>query len=290
MTSSPSLHLALTPPRRILLALPEVGTPTPTLLRALALSRLLRAELHVLRVFPERARSFPLFPHLQGPVALDAVATRLSGLDATGAWLDRVTGDGFEIASLEMSSGHFVEQVAAHAEALEAMLIVVPPPAPGGGEVITSLANAAQLKVLVGRAPSITGDVVAASALDDEAYPVLMTAADLARRFDSPAIAFHNLPPAPAANDTPNRAQARQDALEAAATRLDFAEAVLTRGADVGNALLEVAAARDADLVVIGTRPRGPQPAARVIERSTRSVLVVPLAGPRPHRGEEAHV
>lgn len=66
-----------TQPRRLLLALRGQGLPTMSLRRALSRSRLLEAELHVLRVSPRRGSSYPMFPHLTGLRALEAIGRQV---------------------------------------------------------------------------------------------------------------------------------------------------------------------------------------------------------------------
>lgn len=284
-----------TTPRRLLLALPAEGLPTQSLRRAWALSRLRDAELHVLRVSPTPASSFPMFPHFNGLRALETIAHQLELLEATRAWLAQIGGEGCQLAALETREGDFVTQVADHARELGAELIVLAPVEGPFGAQVTALARAAAVPVLVVRAAA--GEViVAASDLTDGEYPVLRAATALGAALSADVVAVHNVAPAPvtighelawvmAAEAADALSADRLAQLERASAQLGGqVEAVVTRAVTDSEAVLEIARRRDADLVVVGTREQSPltslfrpEVAAQVIERSARSVLVLPL-------------
>lgn len=290
-----------TTPRRILLALPAEGLPTQSLHRAMSLSRLLDAELYVLRVQSTRTTSFPLFPQLNGVAALEVVGHRLEVIEATRTWLDQVAGGTFQVTALESREGDFVTQVAERALELGVELVLLPPPEGQFGAMVTELARAAHVPVLVVRAPTSGEVIVAASDLTDDRYPVLRAATALGAALQAQVVAVHNVAPTSAAvmhelswvlalEAADALSASRLEQLEAATARLGGnAEALVTGAVKDSEAVLEISRMRDADLVVVGTRARSTlagffqtDMAARVVEQSARSVLVLPLDGSSP--------
>lgn len=282
--------------RRVLLALPPKSLSTVALLRAQALARLWRAELHVVRVVPIASTSFPLFPHFNSLAALESVASRFDGLETTAAWLTEVLGSAFEATSLELRVGDFVDETSGHALELGAELVVVPAAEGPIGDLVTSLARAARAPVLVARAPTSGEAIVAASDLNDHTYPVLTRAAELGVQLEAPVVATHNVPPMTWATDPVEPRHVTLSATEAltaaryerlrkvAATLGDHTEAAMLHASSSTQAVLELARQRDADLLVVGTRDwslsgklTGGNFAATIVQNSRRSVLVVPI-------------
>ncbi|MDP2275607.1 MAG: universal stress protein [Archangium sp.] len=278
---------------RVLLALPAGVLSSVSLFRAMAFARLRDAELHVLRVLPVRPSSFPLFPQLNGVMALENINRDHESVEATRAWLDDAAGETF---ALEVRSGSFVAETTKRAQELCAELVVMPPAEGRFGATATDLAQAAGVPVLVARPPMAEDVIIAASDLSDRQYPVLRQATELGAALEAPVVAMHNVVPVgvyatpelswPLTLDvTESVAQAKHTELEQAALKLrGHAQAVVTTGVSCSEAILREARARDADLVVVGTREQSllewlfdGSVAARVVEASRRSVLVVPL-------------
>lgn len=235
--------------RRILLALRGEDLPTQSLDRAMAVSRLLEAELYVLRVQSVRTSSFPLFPQLNGVVALQVVGHRLETIEATRRWIDEVGGGAPQVTALEAREGDFVDQVTERALELGVELIVVPPQDGHFGASVTELARAAHAPVLVVRPPT-TSEVTAPSdgVSHELSWMLAMETAD--------ALSAGRLEQLSAANGP----------------------------VQAGAAVLEISRLRAADLVVVGTREPSAfasffqsDRAADVVEHSGRSVLVLPL-------------
>ncbi len=160
------------------------------------------------------------------------------------------------------------------------------------------LADELSLPVLVARDIRTGGKWIAASDMRNLAFPVLAYARGLAGTVGRELLYFHNAPPVsvftsdPMATDGSYTAmlQLQDDAAAAKRMRLDrlahedHGQCVVTRSDDTAHALLEIARARDADVVVVGHRRRsrigrffGHHTAERVAKHSQRGVLVVPL-------------
>lgn len=281
----------------VLFAMYESGRPTLSLMRAAALARVLEADLHVMRVLPERPRVNPLFPQHNLADAVGTVESTVRVDRSTRAWLraclGRRTAAGVPTV---IAHGAFVSRVVEHATALEAVLIVVPPRKARLGHLVTSLASAACVPVLVAREATRGDTIIAATDLESPEYPVLSRAARLGQRLDAPVVAVHNLTPmslavpldptVPPAVLLENPIQEVRSAhLSQVAERLAATtHPVVRTEVDPVDAILAEARACDADLVVVGTHRRSwlnrllrGSIAAQVVNRAKRSVLVTPL-------------
>lgn len=289
------------PSRPLLFALADGGLPTVSLLRALTLAQALEAKLHVLRVVFGRWPLNPASPQVDLLGITRSVEHVVQSDRSLREWLTKFSPSGWLPADVCTRSGDFVRHVAARAREIDASLIVVPPGERRAGEVAGKLACAAQLPVLVARDATFEEGIVAATDLRDPTYPVLRTAASLSRRLDVPLIALHNLSPVvlsgpkelaclavPAAARSSARAQ---EHLERVLSRLSSqTTAVVADEVDPVDAILHEAQVRNVDLITVGRRPRSwlerllvSSVAARVVNGTERSVLVVPIdAGRRP--------
>ena len=287
--SSPRLASARS---RILFVLFDTGRPTASLQRAFALSRVLDADLHVLRVLPETAHVHPLFPQCHIMDAVRSVERTLKAMRTTQEWVSEVLGDA-EVAGcrVEVRNGAFLEQAAANAAEIGADLIVVPPREGRFGAMVTTLVRVSHVPVLVARAATSDEAIIAATNLEDAEYPVLRKAADLAAHLDARLVAVHNMTPASfglrSAVTRPGEdaAETRRRRLARATKRLSVdTEAVMARLEDPVDAILREARDRDADMVVVGSHHRSwfdrlvsNDVATQVVNRARRSVLVTPL-------------
>lgn len=278
----------------VLFALFEQGCPTASLLRARALSRVLDAELHVMRVLPEFARVNALFPQNNVLDAVRTVERTLQANRSTREWLASCLGDDdAAVERFSIAHGNFVEHVAGQATELDAVLIIVPPCDWPMGHTVTSLAAAAAVPVLVAREATRDETIVAATDLESDGYPVLRLAAQLGQQLDAPVVALHNVNPVSCVGVAwPMIVLPAVPAVEARSARLSQVWANLSFGASAVirdefnpvDAILWEARKRDADLLVVGTRRRGwfdrlvtGSVAAQVVNRAKRSVLVTPL-------------
>jgi nucleotide-binding universal stress UspA family protein len=165
------------------------------------------------------------------------------------------------------------------------------------GSAATILARAAGTAVLVARPLAADRAMVVATDLRRPELPVLTCAAGIARRLGLSVVALHNVTPIAfiiggdlsMAVPIPPDELAIEVVLEhlfvAAGTMETAAESVLRHELDPATAILKEADARDAALIVVGTphaagrgRPATDAVAARVIDRTPRSVLVTPQA------------
>jgi nucleotide-binding universal stress UspA family protein len=280
----------------LLLALFDTGLPMPSLERALSLAAALKTRLHVLRVVLGRSSFNAVSPQVDLLSSIRPAQYALESDRRLHEWLAQLSVDCLpdEICT---RSGDFVTQVAARALQLDACLVVMPPAEGRLGELASKLALAAQLPVLVIRAGALQGRIMAAADLRDPTYPVLRTATSLAESLDASVIALHNVSPltvltsgdfscAAPADTRRSLVPARREQLEHALRVVGSpSTAVVADEVDPVDAILAEAQARDVDLVIVGTRRHswwerlvGSGVAARVVNGTDRSVLVVPIA------------
>jgi nucleotide-binding universal stress UspA family protein len=280
---------------RIVLALRAAERPSANLERALSIARALDARLHVLCILPGIARLRALFTS-ECVAAARTVERTLEAHRSTRDWLRDFAAAGEVVEHVAIVHGRFVEQAAAYAATVDSKLIIVPPRGRRYTRLVTSLAGAARVPVLVAHGHRGNPAIVAATDLQSQGYPVLREAAEFGQRFAARVVAVHNVEPVmPSVASTawtlhqpPLRAAraARSEQLAQAAERLpvDARAVVLDEFSSAGAILAEVAA-RDADYVVVGTRRRktwldefaSGHVANEVIARAPCSVIVLPL-------------
>jgi nucleotide-binding universal stress UspA family protein len=274
----------------VLLVLSSEDKPADCLRRAAMFARTRSSTLHVLRVVPGRSA------RRNDPVrAMRETVHLLRLLAATRRWVHDVTGQAISSDRVRVGTGKLVELAARRAKEIGAALVVVPPLDGRFGSRITALASRARVPVLVERGVGGRESVLAATDLQDSRYPVLVQAASLSRQLDLPLVTLHNLNPRLGVSRTPasNAATStHEDAWRAMKAQLELAsrglaERVETVVADELNpvsAILREARAREADYIVVGTRPRSwlarlaySSVAADIVNATQRSVLVAPV-------------
>lgn len=288
--------------RPILLALFDGGRPKYSLSRAVALGRTLEAKVHVLRVV------FGRWPLSMATSQLDLLTVLRSTEHLAQSdlslrhWLAEAHS-GWAPDDVCTRSGDFVGHVATRASEIDASLIVMPPIGRRCGEVAVKLACVARLPVLVAREAACEQGIVVATDLEDPTYPVLRAAMSLGQRLELPLVAIHNVSPLTPLIGTEPASVALPDMARSPAgerrERLDHAlslfggqtTVVMADEVDPVHAILREVQARNAALVTVGTRRRSwlerllfSSVAARVINGTERSVLVVPIARERPAR------
>lgn len=247
--------------------------------RAAAMSDGLEAKLHVVLSIPEATAS--RHPAL--------VARNVADLLSASA-----PRRGYE---LEVVKGSIVELGAEIARDEDAALVVVGPRF--GAKEACRLADELGVSVLVARDARRGGDWIAASDMLHLTYPVLSTARELSRALERDLLFFHNARPVPVFVGDPmvgaatyagmlalqdDAAAAKRSRLQHLAATEGRLDSIVGRGASTVDAVLDLARTRDADLVAVGHHRRswlerllGRGTAEKIVERSRRSVLIVPL-------------
>ncbi len=284
-------------PRRVLFAAYPGGRPTGALLRAHAFSRIFDGELTVLRVLPNDGRKDAQAPQSNLLSALFGLQLIAATARKTRVWSDATLPASLPRGRVLVRRGDFESTVVDVAADIGADLIVLPPAEGHDGHRVTFISTRAGVPVLVAREVMSSEAVVAATDLRDLRFPVVSQALEIAARLGASVVAVHNVSAQEAddacAGDPRFRLVGMIGEIERRRRRLvDLAEAM---SADMGpvvvsrpsptEAILQVARARDADLVVVGTRAVAEMDqdvvdgtAAAVVESSRRSVLVLPFS------------
>jgi nucleotide-binding universal stress UspA family protein len=281
------------PEGRLLLALTEAEAPMASLDWAVALAREFQIDLHVLRVLSEQAEPV-LSPagdwiDVTRDIQRILVATR-----ETRAWCDELLPDAVSAERVCVRLGEFEAEVARRAEEVAPDMIVLSPGSQRLGDMVTTLARATQLPVLVARVQKSRCTLLAATDLEDDSYPVLRKAAALGNHLNASVVAFHNVGMARAQLVSRRSALSGQNLwLDIQKERLELAadhllqdgEVFVAQEPDPASAIVSRARAVHADTIIVGTRPRSwadslarKSVAAEVVEQTDRSVIVVPLS------------
>ena len=274
--------------RRVLFAW-DAANPRPilALLRAQVYAQMLGAELFVLAVFDvmHQSSTNTIQPWFQFDRAQRFLSNTLPDLDDS---------------HVQMKTGIFAELVALASMDLDADLVVIPPAERNAGKQANQIATTAEVKVLVARSPQFRNTVVAATDLRHPGYPVVAAAGLFRQYLSAELVLIHNVVPvvfsggleaawpltgAPSARSLSQvTLRLRQVALSCGAC----SEALVAVAWNTANTILKTAQERDADLVVIGTRPRtrweqllDSGVAVRVIRAARQSVLIVPATNQR---------
>lgn len=274
--------------RRVLFAW-DAANPRPilALLRAQVYAQMLGAELFVLAVFDvmHQSSTNTIQPWFQFDRAQRFLSNTLPDLDDS---------------HVQMKTGIFAELVALASMDLDADLVVIPPAERNAGKQANQIATTAEVKVLVARSPQFRNTVVAATNLSHPGYPVVAAAGLFRQYLSAELVLIHNVVPvvfsggleaawpltgAPSARSLSQvTLRLRQVALSCGAC----SEALVAVAWNTAHTILKTAQERDADLVVIGTRPRtrweqllDSGVAVRVIRAARQSVLIVPATNQR---------
>lgn len=274
---------------QVLLALDQRDGGQVCLKRAVEMTFALRAELRVIRVLPKRSRVRAWWG--RGPDAREEVR---GALKATRLWLARSLGEEPPVGKVVVRCGRFVEAVSEHVRFGQPELVVLPPFIRRVGTVATMLARRTGAKVLVAHDPGHRKAILAATDLSNPRFPVLEEAARLGLALEAPVTALHNVDPLGAfqrygvdrgvARAQLSRILGPTRLLDGVQLLPDDSSAVMRAEIDPVAAILDEARRRDVDLLVVGVHDRRPferwlhgSVAARVIQRSDRSVLVMPM-------------
>lgn len=229
-----------------------------------------------------RAPRGPALLAFAGPPTPAQLAVMVACAANLGRDLLAVTVEGRAAAVL--SSRRAVAQVAAAARRSSAMLIVVAGETPA--RAVRDLAAATGRPVLIARTRRRWRLVLSATDLQARGTPVMATGAAVAATCRARAVVLHNVEP-PAAPPAARRLRR----LERLAARTTPPSAPLvSRAAAPDRAIVEAAARRRADLLVIGARrPDGRvgRCADGVIANASTNVMVVPLGASRNRTNPE---
>lgn len=285
----------------ILLVLSQKERPKTALWRAKILAERLRAELKVIVCLQDPQQANMLFPQQN----IDQTTARLrherTARDQTLRWCNRSLPIPLADDALLLAYGSLVGCATAMAIALEAQIVVVSETDCLSGHDITAIVDGAGVSVLLSRTVRPANVVIAATDLRSDDMPVIRKGAALAQSLGARLSVAHNvepLPPPPMfgspdgmihqASVPPaeaTRRRLRVGALDRALAMVGSeAEPHVLARADTTDALLEVALDQNADLLVVGHRRRswlssifGTSVANKVVDRSVRSILVVPV-------------
>ncbi|MBK8214770.1 MAG: universal stress protein [Myxococcales bacterium] len=282
--------------QRTLLAFRGDELPSAALRRAVQTSAALGHELHVLRVLPSLVRHNVLFPQRNVSDAFQALELSEKAVRSTRSWLLDALGDDGTAERLVVRTGGFEEATIAYAREIRASLVVVPAGGRRVGRSASTIACAIGKPVLVPKARGKEDTIVAATSLAEEGYPVLRRAARLGRSLGGRMVAVHNVVPFVSIADIASPfsqmgdtiasvLELRTRRLRGAARRMAAtSSSVITVGLDSCRAILDEARTRDADIVVVGARPRSwvdrvlsSDLAADVVDKARRTVVVEPL-------------
>jgi nucleotide-binding universal stress UspA family protein len=273
----------------VLLALTDGDHPTAALTQSAALARSLQAALHVIQVLPREYNFLDFEPQLDVVQATRRVERCLAAARGTKTWCDEVLPEPLSAKHLRIRIGDFMDEACARAAELDAALIILAPSTGQLGAAATALATLSSRPVLVARTFGARAALLAATDLQDDKYRVIQNAAELGALIEAPVVAVHNVSCMPVAFRTPSRSLAGDlpsSRLTLAAQRLQSPlHIVVANEVDPVDGILDQTRAHRAQTIVVGTRPRTPlerrtQPsvAAEVVDRSDRSVLVIPLS------------
>jgi nucleotide-binding universal stress UspA family protein len=283
----------------VVLVMADMFRGEVALLRASALSRILGAELKVVRVeedAPPRA-----VPEEGGSADDPFYALRWERTLAleTWRWCNRRLVTPIRPIQVSARAGAFVDVVTETAREVKPILAIISAFEVRSGADATRIAVASGVPVLVARPASPRDVVMAASDLSMTRVPVLKAGAALGSRLGADVVFFHNVvpddrdgSPAPPERDPDNEETAAHTRRRAAALKSvadatgDRIEVVVAKDRDTTGAILRVSARTDADLVVVGARDPGSggwsaggRHAAEVVEKAGASVVVVPMGG-----------
>ncbi len=290
--------MAQSPPPPVLLVLPAESRPKITLLRAQALARRAAAPLRVVVCLPPSARVNALFPQRNLMEAASGLEDERRAAKRVWRWTNRTVATALEPEAIVTHRGSLVECAVAEAKARNAQLVVISANDLGSAGEVARIVEASGVSVLVARQARAQNRVVAATNLVFASLPVLRRGAELARSLGASLTFVHNVPGDPsipsgrrgdrerawrALDDT--RVDRSSNLLSWAVEDLGVdAEATVVERADTSEAILEMARAKQADLVVVGHRRRSWisrlfQRAVDevVVRRASQSVAVVPL-------------
>jgi hypothetical protein len=163
----------------VVLALHGEEEPRGCLERAHRFARTLEQRLVVVRVLPAESKVRSVVQRLLGP--RPAKARPRDAYKATRRWLLRCLGAPAKAIRVVVMGGEFVQMAAACVRHTRAHMIVVSPELQRAGHQAIALARASGAQVLIARGEDGNSPILAATDLQDPAFPVLRSAAEVAQ-------------------------------------------------------------------------------------------------------------
>jgi len=276
----------------VLLALRGEDEPRETLNCAHRLANALGQSLVVVRVLPAQSKFLSAVRVLLR--SQNAAVRPRDVYKATRRWLLRYLGTPAKAVRILLTTGEFVSEASSCARRTRAHTIVMSPNSRRAGDQAIALAQASGARVLLARGDEGRSPILAATDLQDPAFPVLRSAAEVARILKQPMIAFHNVDPFSAMGSTVASVRGTEAGVSKATRRAWLVSAsrslkiepnaVLTTELDPAHAIMDEAQACDASIIVVGARScawwrrlMGERVSVRVANQSDSSVLVTPI-------------
>lgn len=284
--------------RVVLFAISDSNKPMESLIKASAFSRRLNAELAVLRIVQFEKRFNMLFPQKNITDAFSAMKRQTLIERKTWRWCNRRLLKSVAPENVIVKEGEYVSEIIRAGQEMDTVLIVLPDSMGLPGEDVTRIADETGVPVLVSRHPRGGKTILAASDLSSDTLRVLSKSLDFRDKLNSCIIFMHNIEPGdgiPSSHSETGleseqiseeeRAGTIKQILRIFAPELgpDIKSVIMNR-ADTPGAILEVAKNTQADIVVVGVHHHswldqafGTRIAENVVDRSDRSVMVVPV-------------
>ncbi len=251
--------------RDILVATALDETSVPALKRGHALAEVFGARLHVMHVLSRVA------PALEGRADIARAAVR--------EWAEREAKVVLSDDAIFVATGDPAMLLAIAAEDTSADLLVIGR-AVRDGSTMHRLTRTITRPLLVADRPRTRTELVAATDMVDPRFPIIHSAARLARALAAHVTVVHNVEGSgPTIGVRLDTVLERVDALERLSREL-----AAVRAANVGSskptpeAIAEIASSRDADMIVVGVREGHGSTLSALLDRTRgHSVLAVPL-------------
>jgi nucleotide-binding universal stress UspA family protein len=218
--------------------------------------------------------------------------------DRTWRWCTRVLPFPIPFSSIMIRKGELGATAMNVAKTTRARLVVVPESEISGGEEVVAIVDTTSVPVLVSRDAHPGDAIVVATDLSDDRLPVLKQGIEIGAVLGANIAFMHNVKPVfstryatffsehVSANRVLDAVFGRtEERLKGLASELgDGIDTVVVSEPDTADAIVDAAWRCQADIVVVGSRPRTrlaglfrKRVAPEVVERTARSVLVVPF-------------
>jgi len=294
----PSTALEQAVPPVVLVMSAEIR-PRIALWRASVFAKRMGARLFVVACLPDDKRVNMLFPHRHLAEAEKNINSEDAVRRRVWRWCNKKP---VAPAAVMVGRGDLSACAASVATKLKAQLVVLSALDDVSGRDVTAIVEDAGVSVMLSRATRPRNAVIAATDMTLQDFPVVRKGVVVAELLGAPLTIVHNvepqmpaqaviaadgamfLPLVPATEKAKAR-ERRANRLRAVAARFGGVEAKVLEDVDTIGAILGFAKSQQADMVIVGHRRRswlvrvfGKSVASNVINRSIRSIMVVPVA------------